>query len=73
MTAAPTVEAAAIPASASLRVAFRIVSSSGAVPRNSTWNGSPGRDPAIRSIDLNPLIVSDGVPVAVDALVELDA
>jgi hypothetical protein len=30
-------------------------------------------DERIRSIDLNPLIVSDGVPVAVDALVELDA
>jgi succinyl-CoA synthetase beta subunit len=29
-------------------------------------------DERIRSIDLNPLIVSDGVPVAVDALVELD-
>jgi acetyl-CoA synthetase (ADP-forming) len=29
-------------------------------------------DAGIRSIDLNPLIVSDGVPVAVDALVELD-
>jgi acetate---CoA ligase (ADP-forming) subunit beta len=28
-------------------------------------------DERIRSIDLNPLIVSDGVPVAVDALVEL--
>jgi len=31
-----------------------------------------GDDDRIRSIDLNPLIVSDGVPVAVDALVELD-
>lgn len=30
-------------------------------------------DERIRSIDLNPLIVSNGVPVAVDALVELDA
>ena len=30
-------------------------------------------DERIRSIDLNPLIVADGVPVAVDALVELDA
>jgi len=29
-------------------------------------------DDRIRSIDLNPLIVSGGVPVAVDALVELD-
>ena len=31
-----------------------------------------GGDGRIRSIDLNPLIVTDGVPVAVDALVELD-
>ncbi|HLJ07537.1 MAG TPA: acetate--CoA ligase family protein [Acidimicrobiia bacterium] len=31
-----------------------------------------GDDERIRSIDLNPLIVSGGVPVAVDALVELD-
>src|SRR5207248_618534 len=31
-------------------------------------------DPAIRSIDLNPLIVAaGGVPVAVDALVEVDS
>lgn len=30
-------------------------------------------DERIRSIDLNPLIVSSGVPVAVDALVELEA
>ena len=30
-------------------------------------------DERIRSIDLNPLIVAGGVPVAVDALVELDA
>lgn len=30
-------------------------------------------DDRIRSIDLNPLIVSGGMPVAVDALVELDA
>jgi succinyl-CoA synthetase beta subunit len=30
-------------------------------------------DDRIRSIDLNPLIVAGGVPVAVDALVELDA
>jgi acetyl-CoA synthetase (ADP-forming) len=29
-------------------------------------------DGRIRSIDLNPLIVSGGVPVAVDALVEVD-
>jgi acetyl-CoA synthetase (ADP-forming) len=29
-------------------------------------------DDRIRSIDLNPLIVSGGLPVAVDALVELD-
>ena len=29
-------------------------------------------DPAIVSADLNPLIVADGVPVAVDALVEVD-
>jgi acetate---CoA ligase (ADP-forming) subunit beta len=29
-------------------------------------------DDRIRSIDLNPLIVAGGVPVAVDALVELD-
>jgi acetyl-CoA synthetase (ADP-forming) len=29
-------------------------------------------DGRIHSIDLNPLIVADGVPVAVDALVELD-
>jgi len=29
-------------------------------------------EPAIRSIDLNPLIVVDGVPLAVDALVEMD-
>ena len=28
--------------------------------------------PEIRSVDLNPLIVCDGVPIAVDALVELD-
>jgi len=28
--------------------------------------------PGLRSIDLNPLIVSDGRPIAVDALVELD-
>lgn len=28
--------------------------------------------PDVRSIDLNPLIVRDGLPVAVDALVELD-
>jgi acetyl-CoA synthetase (ADP-forming) len=29
-------------------------------------------DERIRSIDLNPLIVADGIPVAVDALVEID-
>jgi acetyl-CoA synthetase (ADP-forming) len=29
-------------------------------------------DGRVRSIDLNPLIVAGGVPVAVDALVELD-
>ena len=29
-------------------------------------------EPRIASADLNPLIVSDGVPIAVDALVELD-
>jgi acetyl-CoA synthetase (ADP-forming) len=29
-------------------------------------------DERIRSIDLNPLIVSDGIPMAVDALVEID-
>ena len=29
-------------------------------------------DERIRSIDLNPLIVADGVPVAVDALVEIE-
>jgi acetyl-CoA synthetase (ADP-forming) len=29
------------------------------------------RRPEVRSVDLNPLIVSDGVPVAVDALVEV--
>jgi acetate---CoA ligase (ADP-forming) subunit beta len=28
-------------------------------------------DPNVRSVDLNPLIISNGVPVAVDALVEL--
>ena len=28
--------------------------------------------PELRSADLNPLIISDGMPVAVDALVELD-
>ena len=30
-------------------------------------------DDRIRSIDLNPLIVSDGVPLAVDAVIEIDA
>jgi succinyl-CoA synthetase beta subunit len=29
-------------------------------------------DPMIASVDLNPLIVVDGVPIAVDALVEVD-
>ena len=29
--------------------------------------------PEIRSVDLNPLIVCDGFPIAVDALVELDS
>jgi len=29
-------------------------------------------EPGVRSVDLNPLIVVDGVPVAVDALVEVD-
>jgi acetyl-CoA synthetase (ADP-forming) len=29
-----------------------------------------GDDPTIRSVDINPLIVSGGVPIAVDALVE---
>ncbi len=28
-------------------------------------------DPSIVSVDLNPLIVVDGVPIAVDALVEV--
>jgi acetyl-CoA synthetase (ADP-forming) len=30
-------------------------------------------EPAVVSVDLNPLIVSDGVPIAVDALVEVEA
>lgn len=30
-------------------------------------------DPSIQSIDVNPLIVSNGVPIAVDALVEVSA
>ncbi len=30
-------------------------------------------DPRIRSIDVNPMIISAGVPVAVDALIELEA
>jgi succinyl-CoA synthetase beta subunit len=30
-----------------------------------------GADEAIRAVDVNPLVVSDGVPVAVDALVEV--
>jgi acetyl-CoA synthetase (ADP-forming) len=29
-------------------------------------------DPAIQSVDLNPLVVANGVPVAVDALVEVE-
>ncbi len=29
-------------------------------------------DPTILSVDLNPLIVSNGVPIAVDALVEVE-
>jgi acetate---CoA ligase (ADP-forming) subunit beta len=29
-----------------------------------------GDDPTVRSVDINPLIVSGGVPIAVDALVE---
>jgi hypothetical protein len=29
-------------------------------------------EPQIRSVDLNPLIIVDGRPVAVDALVEVD-
>ena len=29
-------------------------------------------DPTVASVDLNPLIVVDGVPIAVDALVEVD-
>ncbi|MBP91749.1 MAG: carboxylate--amine ligase [Acidimicrobiaceae bacterium] len=33
--------------------------------------GSLAGDETIRSVDLNPLIISDGRPVAVDALVEL--
>lgn len=32
---------------------------------------SVSADPSVVSVDLNPLIVSDGVPVAVDALVEV--
>lgn len=31
----------------------------------------PDTEPTLRSADLNPLIITDGVPVAVDALVEL--
>ncbi|HEY8516994.1 MAG TPA: acetate--CoA ligase family protein [Candidatus Binatia bacterium] len=31
------------------------------------------QNPTIRSIDVNPLIVSDGLPIAVDALVEVEA
>lgn len=30
-------------------------------------------DPQVRSIDVNPLIVANGVPIAVDALVEVEA
>lgn len=30
-------------------------------------------DPHVRSIDVNPLIVANGVPIAVDALVEVEA
>jgi len=30
-------------------------------------------DPQLRSIDVNPLIVADGVPIAVDALIEVEA
>ncbi|MDP7550419.1 MAG: acetate--CoA ligase family protein [Acidimicrobiales bacterium] len=33
--------------------------------------GSLAHDQTIRSVDLNPLIISDGRPIAVDALVEL--
>lgn len=33
----------------------------------------PAADPAIESVDLNPLIIVDGKPVAVDALVERSA
>ncbi len=32
-----------------------------------------GEEPAVSSIDLNPLIVVDGVPIAVDALVEVSS
>lgn len=35
-------------------------------------SGAAEADPIIRSADLNPLIVIDGVPVAVDALVETE-
>ena len=30
-------------------------------------------DPTVRSIDVNPLIVANGVPIAVDALIEVEA
>ena len=30
-------------------------------------------DPQLRSIDVNPLIVADGLPIAVDALIEVEA
>jgi acetyl-CoA synthetase (ADP-forming) len=30
-------------------------------------------DPKVRSIDVNPLIVADGLPIAVDALIEVEA
>ena len=33
--------------------------------------GSMATNPEVISVDLNPLIVSDGRPIAVDALVEL--
>lgn len=35
-------------------------------------SSAAGAEPGLRSVDLNPLIVLDGVPVAVDALVEID-
>jgi acetyl-CoA synthetase (ADP-forming) len=36
-------------------------------------SGLAAADPTVRSVDLNPLIVVDGKPVAVDALVEVEA